>query len=56
MSRKTLIWIGLFVGSSVGGIVPLLWGSSAFSFSSVILSAAGGIGGILLGYKISKMM
>lgn len=49
-----LIWLFMFVGSTVGGFVPLLWGGSALSLSSVLLSAAGGFFGIWLGYRISK--
>ena len=41
--------IGLFVGSSI----PLLWGASEFSFSSIILSALGGLVGIWIGFKLS---
>jgi hypothetical protein len=50
---KTLIWTGLFVGSSVGGFVPALWQAGLFSFSSVIGSAVGGLAGIWLGIKLS---
>lgn len=53
-NSKQLIWLGMFVGSSVGGFVPLLWGGSAFSLSSVFLSAIGGIVGIWLGYRVSN--
>ena len=53
MSRKTAIWIGMVVGTSLGGIVPSLWGAGFFSFSSVIFTAIGGFLGIWLGYKIS---
>jgi uncharacterized membrane protein YoaK (UPF0700 family) len=47
-----LIWLGMFVGSTIGGFVPMLWGAGALSFSSVFLSAAGGILGIWLGYRL----
>jgi hypothetical protein len=54
MSRKTLIWIGLGIGSTVGSVIPALWGSSAiFSMSSIILSAVGGIIGIWAGWKMA---
>jgi uncharacterized membrane protein YoaK (UPF0700 family) len=54
MDSKKLIWLGLVVGSAVGGYLPLIWGGSAFSFSSIILSAIGGIVGIFAGYKLSN--
>ena len=54
---KTLIWIGVGVGGTIGGALPYLWGNYNFlSFSSVILSAVGGIIGIWVGYQIGKLM
>ncbi|MEK7079687.1 MAG: hypothetical protein AAB883_00875 [Patescibacteria group bacterium] len=50
---KQIIWIGLFIGSTIGGLIPLLWGASAFSFSSIILSSLGGMLGIYVAYKIT---
>ncbi len=54
MPTKTAVWIGMFAGSSIGGAIPLLWGGSMFSFSSVLLTAVGGMVGIYLGFKISN--
>jgi len=54
MERSRLIWIGLFVGSAVGGYVPALWGAGMLSFSSVIGSAIGGGAGIWLGYRLGE--
>ena len=54
MERSRLIWIGLFVGSAVGGYVPALWGAGMLSFSSVIGSAIGGVTGIWLGYRLGE--
>lgn len=54
MNSKPLIWIGLFVGSTLGGFVPELWGVSAFSFTSVLFSALGGFIGVWLGWKIGE--
>jgi len=56
MNTKSLIWIGVFVGSAVGGYIPLLWGDSMFSMTSVILSTVGGIAGIWCGWKLSQML
>ena len=52
MSRKSLIWIGLFAGSSLGTYIPALWGASSFSLSSAFCSAAGGLLGIWIGYRL----
>ena len=49
-----MIWLGLFVGSALGGFVPLLWGSGTFSLSAVFTSAIGGIFGIWLGFRITR--
>ena len=56
MSRKTLIYIGMAVGGAVGGYMPMLWGDSAFSMASVLLTAVGGFLGIYLGFKLSQIM
>ncbi len=50
---KSLIWIFMAIGSTVGGIIPNLWGAGFLSFSSVIFTAIGGIAGIWLGFKLS---
>ena len=54
MNSKSLIWIGTIVGSSIGGLIPLLWGASAFSFSSIIFGSLGAIVGIYVGFKLSN--
>lgn len=51
MDRKKLIWMGVLVGSTIGSLVPSLWGAGMFSFSSVILSGVGGFLGIWFGVK-----
>ncbi|HEY4517535.1 MAG TPA: hypothetical protein VJI74_01450 [Candidatus Paceibacterota bacterium] len=51
---KQLVWIGMFIGSTVGSFIPALWGAGVLSFSSLIFGAAGGIVGIWLGYKLSQ--
>ncbi|MES2314989.1 MAG: hypothetical protein V4524_03605 [Patescibacteria group bacterium] len=56
MSAKTLIWIGVFIGSTVGSFIPTLWGDSALSFSSIIGSTIGGVLGIWGGFKLSRMI
>lgn len=54
MERKHLIWLGVTIGSAVGGYLPILWGGSLFSFTSIILTAVGGIVGIWAGMKLSN--
>lgn len=54
MSQKTLVWIGLSVGSVVGGYLPVMWGGDLFSFSSIVLSTIGGFLGIWAGFKLGQ--
>jgi hypothetical protein len=54
MERKQLIWIGAMVGGAIGNYLPLLWGGSSLSFTSIILGLIGGIAGIWAGFKISS--
>jgi len=56
MSRKTLVWIGMLVGSLVGGYLPLAWGADILSFSPLLCSTAGGILGIWLGFKLGDWL
>lgn len=51
---KKLVWIGMLIGSSIGGFIPTLWGAGFLSFSSIILTAVGGMIGIWVGYKLSQ--
>lgn len=51
MSRKTLVYIGMVVGSSIGGYIPVLFGADLLSFSSLFFSLIGGLVGIWIGYK-----
>ena len=46
------IWLGVLVGSTLGGFIPDLWGAGLFSYSSVLLSGVGAIAGLWLGYKM----
>ncbi len=54
MGSRPLIWIGVFIGSTVGGLIPSLWGAGLFSFSSLLFSALGGFAGIWLGFRLEN--
>lgn len=54
MSSKNLIWIGVLVGSTIGGLIPDLWGAGMLSLSSIVFSTVGGIAGIYIGYQLSQ--
>ncbi len=53
---KTFIWGGMAIGSTLGGFIPLLWNSSVFSFSSIILTAVGGVAGIWGGMQLARFL
>jgi hypothetical protein len=56
MNLKVIIWIGMTVGSILGGFLPALWGGDLFSFSGLFCSGAGGILGIWMGYKLGNSL
>jgi len=56
MSRKSFIWVGVFIGSIIGGYIPVLLGSSLLSYSSLSGSAVGAIIGFWAGHKISDLI
>jgi uncharacterized membrane protein YeaQ/YmgE (transglycosylase-associated protein family) len=47
---KARIWIGVLIGSTIGGFIPELWGADMFSYSSVLLSGVGGFIGLWIAY------
>ncbi|HTY39497.1 MAG TPA: hypothetical protein VMC43_00160 [Candidatus Paceibacterota bacterium] len=53
MSPKAITMLGMVVGSTLGGLLPMLWGADAFSLSAVFFTAIGGILGTWLGFRIS---
>jgi hypothetical protein len=53
---KKLTMFGAFVGSCAGSYIPVLWGGSLLSMSSLLLGAVGGFAGIWTGYKIAVWM
>lgn len=50
---KTLIWVGMIIGSMIGGYIPILLGASWLSFATVLGNGIGGIIGIFIGFKLS---
>ena len=53
MRSSSYIWIGILIGSTVGGLIPELWGDDVLSYSSALLSGVGALVGLWIGYKIS---
>lgn len=54
MDSKKIIMLFMFIGSTIGGFLPMLWGGGALSMSSVITTAIGGFAGIYIGYKLTN--
>jgi hypothetical protein len=53
MDRK-FIWLGMFVGSTIGGFIPALWNASFTSMWGLFLSAVGGILGIYIAFRWTR--
>ena len=51
---KKLIFLFLFIGSVLGGYIPVLWGSETLSLASVLWSTVGGFFGIYIGYTLGR--
>ena len=52
MSSKRLIWGGMFIGSTIGSLLPALWDGGFFAYT--IWGAIGGVAGIWAGFKFAK--
>jgi hypothetical protein len=50
---RSVIGLAAFVGMTVGGLVPSLWGAGSFSLSSILFSAVGGVAGVLFGARLA---
>jgi hypothetical protein len=51
---RSVIGLCIGFGSLVGGYVPVLWGDSGFSFTSVAFGAIGGLAGLWVGARVSS--
>jgi hypothetical protein len=51
---KKVIFSGMIIGSYAGSYLPVIWGGSMLSMTSILLGAVGGIAGIIAGYKIAQ--
>jgi hypothetical protein len=52
-TMRSTIWLGILIGSTLGGLIPWLWGDGIFTYSSVLLSGVGAFVGLWVGFKIS---
>jgi uncharacterized membrane protein YeaQ/YmgE (transglycosylase-associated protein family) len=55
METKTYIWVGIFIGSTVGGwLGAVLDHGNWFGLLSFLLGTVGSFVGVWVGYKISQ--
>ena len=52
MDRR-IVWIFVGVGMTVGGLLPVIWGSSALGFASLVFGTLGGAAGLWLALKLA---
>jgi hypothetical protein len=52
MDRRVL-WVCVGVGSTLGGLLPKVWGSGAFGVMSFALGLVGALAGLWLGAKLT---
>ena len=53
---KTLIWLGVFIGSALGGWIPTLLGADLLSLWGVLGSVVGGLAGIWAGMRAGRAL
>ena len=49
---RSSVWIAIFVGSTIGGMMPELWGGDMLSYSGVMLSGLGAFAGLWVAYRL----
>jgi hypothetical protein len=49
---RSIVGLCATVGLFAGGYVPLLWGASSFSGTSLLASVVGGVAGIWAGLRL----
>lgn len=52
MSKKSLIMLGMIIGSFIGGYIPIFLGASFLSTWSLVGSFFGGLLGVWITYKL----
>jgi uncharacterized membrane protein YeaQ/YmgE (transglycosylase-associated protein family) len=50
--RKGPTYVGGFVGSFAGSLIPSLWGAGQLSMSSMLSFMIGGIAGVWIAYRL----
>ena len=50
---RSVVGVCAVFGLTVGGSIPVLWGASAFGFTSLLFGVIGGIAGVWIGARLS---
>lgn len=53
---RGVMMIAVLVGSTLGGLVPSLWGAGMLSVAGVVFSVLGGVAGIWAGARIGASL
>ena len=51
--NKSVLWISIFIFSTIGAGIPTVFGQSALGAASIWGSMVGGFTGIYIAYKVS---
>jgi hypothetical protein len=50
---RRVIWLCAAVGGTVGSFLPMAWGGSDMSLSSIVLGLIGGVAGVMVGARLA---
>jgi hypothetical protein len=51
---KRVIWLCVGAGSTVGGLIPAVWGGSALGGASLLLGLLGAFAGLGVGIRLAS--
>ena len=51
MPSGARIWLPILIGSTIGGMIPELWGAGMVSYSGVLLSGVGAFAGLWFAHR-----
>lgn len=54
MSSKSIVMLGMIIGSTIGGFIPTFFGADIFSFWSIIGNIVGGLIGIYIAFRLTN--
>jgi hypothetical protein len=50
---RSVIGLCVLVGSTIGSIVPSVWGASELGLTSLLFATVGGVAGVFVGARLS---